>query len=172
MMLCDDCQQRPASVQVTTLIGQEMRTEHLCAECAKERGAFQFMGNPSLMMHNLMSALLGLGGVQPTVQDGPVCSACGLPFHHFQATGRLGCAQCYQEFSQLLDPVISRMQSGEWHRGKLPRRSGSRIGRQRELQQLRDELGQLVLQESYEQAAVLRDRIRSLESEPEGGAPA
>ncbi len=168
-MLCDDCHQRPAGVQLTTLVGGEVRTEHLCAECAKERGAFQFIGNPSLMMQNLMNALLGLGGVQTAPQGGPVCSACGLAFSHFQATGRLGCPHCYEEFHELLDPVISRMQSGEWHHGKLPRRAGPQMSRERELKQLRVELAALVQQEAYEQAAVIRDRIRALESDGEGG---
>jgi len=37
-MRCDDCQERQAEVHLTAIDNEELRTLHLCATCAGQRG--------------------------------------------------------------------------------------------------------------------------------------
>jgi protein arginine kinase activator len=50
----------------------------------------------------------------------------------------------------------------------MPRRAGRSPRRDADLARLRQELERAVAEERYEQAAQIRDRIRTLEAEPEG----
>lgn len=166
-MICEECGERPANVHVTSIINGEVSAQHLCIQCAKEKGEYHFMADPSLMIQNLMAGLAGAGTMAPPAQ-GLSCPSCGLPFSQFQATGRLGCTDCYESFKELLKPVIARVQAGPRHRGKIPAKLGPEVQIQQELLSLREELAGLVKEEAYEKAASVRDRIRSLEDQQEG----
>jgi protein arginine kinase activator len=55
------------------------------------------------------------------------------------------------------------------HAGKVPARAGSKFKIQRGIGELRRKLQLHVAREEFEQAAVIRDRIRQLERELTGG---
>jgi protein arginine kinase activator len=98
---------------------------------------------------------------KPTV--GERCPNCGLTYVQFRQTGRLGCSQCYEAFSQRLIPLIKRIQGSTEHTGKIPLRRGHGAQRQRQLETLRVNLNRAVAREEFEEAARLRDQIRELE---------
>lgn len=166
-MLCEQCGKAEATVHVTRMVNGEVSTEHLCASCAREKGEFQFMADPGALIQNVMAALMGQTAAEGPreVGQGAVCPACGTPFTHFQATGRLGCPVCYEAFGELLAPLVNRIQAGDHHVGRVPLRLGPTVRRQKQLADLRSELRRLVDQEAYEEAAHVRDRIRALETE-------
>lgn len=51
------------------------------------------------------------------------------------------------------------------HRGKVPSRGNETVLLRRDLKQLREQLNAAIQREAYEEAAVLRDRIRALEEQ-------
>jgi protein arginine kinase activator len=52
--------------------------------------------------------------------SGPPCPVCGMTPDDYRRITRLGCAHCYEHFSQILAPVIRDMQPGASHVGKVP----------------------------------------------------
>lgn len=160
-MLCERCQQRPASVHVTRIINGEKTELYLCQECAREM-------QPQLNF-SIPKFLAGLFDYEPgpgikTQAMAEHCRECGMSYEQFQQTGRLGCPACYHYLAGRLEPLIRRIQGSSQHRGKVPRRAGGNLRVRREIDKLRAQLQQLVEQEEFEKAAQVRDRIRELEN--------
>ena len=86
------------------------------------------------------------------------CSQCGYPLGSLQKTGRLGCATCYERFSDSLAEALVETQKGLVHRGKRPMR------RLADSQLLEADLKQLIAIEDFEGAARLRDQIAAKKS--------
>ncbi|NLP36030.1 MAG: hypothetical protein GX357_00045 [Firmicutes bacterium] len=171
-MLCEACQKRPATVHLTEIINGEKKVSHLCEQCAREKGEFNF-DYPPFSIQNLLSGLLNLD-VQA---DKPVefsarklqCENCGLTYAQFGQIGRFGCSQCYTSFGERLQPLMRRIHGSAQHVGKIPKRAGTTVKLRRNLEEMRKELQALVEREEFEQAAILRDQIRELEAKVEGG---
>lgn len=166
-MLCEECGQRLANVHVTRVVNGEVSAQHLCSQCAREKGEFQIMADPGALIQHLMGALAGHPEVRSRAETW-TCSSCGMPFGQFQATGRLGCPVCYESFKTALQPLIARIQADQRHRGRVPARLGPGEKRLQEIRNLKEELQRLVDREAYEEAAQVRDRIRLLETRAEG----
>lgn len=168
-MLCQECNQRKASLHFTKIINGEKTEFHICEQCAKEKGE-QFPGTNSFSIHQLLSGLLhfeqplqtGQGQVQSVREL--VCDKCEMTYEQFTRVGRFGCAHCYKSFEAKLDPILKRVHSGnQAHAGKIPQRIGGGIQLQRKIDALKQELKQYIEKEEFEKAAELRDEIRALE---------
>ena len=92
------------------------------------------------------------------------CSCCDSSFADIAESGKVGCANCYTQFKEELLPYLKRIHGSVKHNGK---RVGSKeimvknpIDR---LSELKNKLAQLVANEQYEEAAVVRDEIRKEE---------
>lgn len=95
--------------------------------------------------------------LSPQSTTGAHCHSCGFTSEDLRKTGRLGCPDCYTVFSSMLDEVISDCQKGVQHLGKIPQ---SQVGSRRK--QLEIMLDEAVGSERFEEAASLRDQLRSL----------
>jgi protein arginine kinase activator len=172
-MLCQRCQERQASVQVIKMMGNEKTSIFLCESCAKEKGDLmnQLTTQP-FDFHNLLSGLLNMesppSGLTPAHPMPLRCESCNMSYTQFTQYGRFGCPNCYENFANRLEPLLRRIQNNTQHTGKVPRKSGEKIRRQRELERLRKEMQQVIQQEQFEQAAAIRDQIRALEQNSEG----
>jgi len=161
-MLCERCQQREATIHLTQVVDGEVKKVHLCQKCAEEAG-FDLQGSVSVS-----DILLGMGvgkAQESTPEKVTRCPRCGMGLSDFKQRERLGCPACYDAFADELMPLIKAMHRSERHVGKRPGEAGGLpMGVRRELEQLRGALESAVAEENYEEAARLRDRIRSLES--------
>jgi protein arginine kinase activator len=97
----------------------------------------------------------------------PICDVCGYQYQQLQEKGRLGCPGCYRAFREHLLPMLRRYHGGVHHLGKVPRSLGPRTALRREISQMKLLLEQAVAQESYEEAAKIRDEIRLKEKQIE-----
>jgi len=92
------------------------------------------------------------------------CTKCNLAFKDFQRIGKFGCAECYNTFITKLDSIFRKVHSGNTkHSGKIPKRKGGILHQKKELEELRKELQHLIEREEFEQAAIVRDKIKRLE---------
>lgn len=165
-MKCDYCNTK-ATVFLTQLAEGQMKKVCLCDSCAKERGVTDPTG------FSLADMLLGnfqkqAGGPvvqrKETVAGGAkVCPECGFTFEDLQKVRRFGCGNCYQVFSEELAPMLRGMHKGASHVGKVPAGLMESHYRQQKLDELRNRLEQAINSESYEEAADLRDEIRTLD---------
>ncbi|MFQ5528904.1 MAG: UvrB/UvrC motif-containing protein [Gemmatimonadota bacterium] len=159
-MECQDCGQRDAKLQVTTIVDGEMRTLQLCSECAAQRGA------PTTAPAPLADFLAQLGPEPPGSGDlTEPCPYCGITEPEFRQTGRLGCSQCYAHFEPQLRGLLRRLHGSPQHVGKLYMSAGSEAGdRVAKLSAMRRRLKRAVETEDFELAAELRDRIHEAEN--------
>ena len=61
--------------------------------------------------------------------------------------------------------VLKNIQGSVYHSGKIPKKAGAELYVKREIENLKSELKRAVEKEEYEQAAKLRDKIKSLEGD-------
>lgn len=161
-MLCEDCREREAELQLTAIIDGAMRTLDLCSSCASARGLSASSSTPA----PLADFLAQLG---PEVSAGgegssEPCPYCGITEHDFRRTGRLGCPQCYAHFEPQLRSLLRRLHGSPQHVGKLYMSAGSEAGdRIARLSAMRRRLQRAVDTEDFELAAELRDRIHEME---------
>ncbi|NLD47625.1 MAG: hypothetical protein GX660_10565 [Clostridiaceae bacterium] len=164
-MLCQKCGKRVANIQFTQIINNNKHTIYLCEGCAKEEGKFNF-GSP-LNINDFFSGLMGISQkstVSPQ-QTELICSECKMSYQDFQKTGKLGCSNCYTVYGEKLTPLLARLQGNLQYHGKIPGKLYSAVKLSREIQKLKDMLDKAIKKEEYEEAAKLRDQIRSLESQ-------
>jgi protein arginine kinase activator len=134
---------------MTTVVAGELKRTDLCAECAQESGALQAAGF-------LAPEALVMGPEDAPVASHEKCPACGYPLGTLSKTGRLGCAVCYEKFSDHLAAALQESQKALVHVGKRPGRKNARR------EELEAELKKLIRSEQFEEAAQVRDRIAKL----------
>ena len=165
-MLCESCNKRNATVHVTKILNGNKTELHLCEHCAKQSEEIPF--DASFTINNFLTGLLD------SIQDSPIkvdyikttkCDHCGMTYGKFKQLGRLGCAQCYNAFNEKLMELIKRVHGNEVHSGKMPKRSGGVIRLKKEIRKFKLQLDEVIRKEEFEKAAVLRDKIRELESQ-------
>ncbi|PLT35365.1 UvrB/UvrC motif-containing protein [Bacillus sp. V5-8f] len=182
-MICQECNERPATLHFTKIINGKKNEVHMCDRCAQEKGEmFMLNGGSGFSINNLLAGLLnidpGFQQAKPNAlpkKEVLRCEGCNLSFPQFVHMGKFGCAECYETFKDHLDPILKRVHSGNTsHHGKIPKRIGGSIHIKKQINDLKLHLKQLIEQEEFEKAAELRDRIRSLEKEMgnvQGGEP-
>lgn len=161
-MLCCVCKEKAATVHLTQITGDKMQKVDLCEECAKSKGVNDQTG------FSLADLLLGLGASQELEQaaggSDAKCPQCGFTHADFKKTGRLGCSECYQTFSEGLEGLLKSMHKGTRHVGKVPEKLRTKRDITDQLNALQKKLAKAIETENFEQAAQLRDEIKSLNS--------
>lgn len=157
--------------------GQKVEV-HLCQQCAFK------IDNPEMLvsLENVFKGFLDQLNTQYFPQDVPqnkvkspcahahtkACIRCGMTFNKFKTGARLGCEVCYKSFKHEVEVLLKNVQGSTRHEGKYPRRMGADILSRRQIIDLRSQLKKAVEAEDFEDAARLRDEIRSLESAETG----
>lgn len=171
-MICQECNQRPATLHFTKILNGEKTEIDLCEKCAQEKGEmFMINGGPEFTIHSLLAGLLNVSPSFPPSQKEAFqqekvlqCESCSLTYSRFVKAGRFGCADCYENFQAQLKPILKRLHSGNWtHSGKIPKRIGGNIHLRKNIENLKQQIRDLITNEEFEKAAEIRDEIRSLE---------
>jgi protein arginine kinase activator len=160
-MKCCVCQEREATVHLSTIVGDIMQKLDLCEECSKHKGVSDSTG------FALADLLLGLGASQEMEQAAAAteggelkCPHCGFTQAEFKKTGRLGCPDCYRTFSEALGSMLKTMHKGTRHVGKVPDALRQSQDLKERMKSLQKRLAKAIEDENFEQAAQLRDEIK------------
>ena len=161
-MVCDNCHERDAVVNLTTIENNAVRQLHLCEQCAAERGVETTVATPKHPLGEFLQAVQQQSG-QGSGDTGK-CGFCGLTMKDFRATGRMGCARCYSTFEPSMRELLRRVHGNPRHIGQPYRAPKDEVlEKSSVLGELREKLRRAIDQEQFEVAAQLRDRIRVLE---------
>lgn len=154
-MLCDKCKKNEASIFIERSINGNKENYSLCSHCAAQ------MENDLPFTLDLGGLLSGFSHYSPSpLSTSPVCSSCGMTFENFEKIGRLGCANCYSDFRDQLTPIVKRIHGSGQHTGY----EGIVVDKKKlEIQELKAKLSEAILKENFEDAAMLRDKIKALE---------
>lgn len=171
-MICQECNQRPATLHFTKIVNGEKTEVHICEHCAQEKGEMlMFPGSSGFSINNLLAGLLNFEpmakqSVPNAFSEHNIlqCDKCKMTFHQFSKVGRFGCSHCYKTFGSHLDPILKRVHSGNTsHTGKIPKRIGGNIHLRKQIDKHKQLLQELILNEEFEKAAEVRDQVRALE---------
>jgi len=155
-MLCEKCGKRNASVMYTQIINGKKSSLNLCSQCASGESLFDNFGS-----------LLSFG-TRPEMSVA-TCPLCGMTLSEFTHKGRMGCGKCYDTFRRQAKTMLQKIHGTSVHTAetvqeendipttKAPKKEKS------ELDILKEELQKAISEENYEEAAILRDKIRSKE---------
>lgn len=177
-MLCSECNKRPATLHLTRIVNGEKTEVNVCDLCAQNEGYLTGLDEP-FSLHDLLTGLFDVSSKSGKVNlsndhffeqfSRLACAHCELSFEQFQRLGKFGCANCYESFKTRLDSVIRRVHSGNTeHVGKIPHRKGGKLHLKKELTKHREYLKQLIVEEKFEEAALVRDQIKQLEKDKRG----
>ena len=166
-MLCSQCHERTAVVNLHQIADGEVVLLHLCERCAAEKGVDSSSTLTKTPVGTFLASM-GKGLDLPTggaVADGMTsCPACGATLDDFRETGRVGCAQCYKTFEVALRELLRRLHGSSRHFGERYRPSEIRNGRSVGARSCASSCGVAVEAEDFELAAELRDRLRVVET--------
>ena len=158
-MTCQRCEEEAAVHLTETVDGRRLEL-HLCVPCARKAGLALPETPPKLALDAVVQGLIVANvGVLVGELAELACPDCGIRFMEFRTKGRLGCPTDYLVFAKGLQPLLTRSHGATRHVGKSPRRPTFASDRAR--LRLRAEFRDAIAREDYEQAAQLRDQLRS-----------
>lgn len=139
-MLCQNCRENEANVRYTQIINGVKKEMALCEKCADELG----IGKMDFNMPINFSSFLGdffdeEKEFLPSFMEPEklICDKCGMSYEDFINTGKFGCENCYEIFSNKLDPILKNIHGGNRHIGRgisLPKGKSEKLKVNREEQ--------------------------------------
>lgn len=180
-MLCQHCNQNEATTHIKRNINGQKEEMHLCSECAKELGVMDEFKMPSMsefFSEGLLGSLLGTGvSAMNSIAEIERCRTCGSSFDDIVNSGHIGCSDCYDKFSERLEPSIRKIHGKTKHLGKFisytqqdskqEKTNKQAVQKENPLEELKKELEQAVKDQRFEDAVTLRDKINELEGNNE-----
>jgi protein arginine kinase activator len=167
MEICQSCNQSPANVQIVD-VSEEWTPERAGAETAREialcEECAQSQGIPKALLKPPVSAIIKMLKISSLQQKQrlPSCPECGLNLLEFRQKGRLGCPKDYEVFGPHLHELFDRIHGANRHQGRLPENDPGKVAQRRRASELERELEDAIRREAFEQAAKLRDELKSL----------
>lgn len=161
-MLCENCKKNQATTYFKQTVNGKTNEIFLCSECAAKAG----LSSSAPAAFSLDDFLLNLLGGRTAQSEEKVCPICGISEREVLDSGRVGCGNCYQEFSGRLVPFIEKVHGNKTHVGKRPKNRAAETSEQKPadpLLSLKEKLAAAIKAEKFEEAAVLRDQIRDYE---------
>ena len=170
-MICELCKKNDATVHLTEIINDQTTELHICEECAKAK-------DTQMQQHfgiaDFLSGLVDLpSGVNKKKERISLkCESCGMTYANFKKLGRFGCENCYESFKRVLGPLLKKIHGTTRHAGKEPKAitfPSKGVGKKpvkaktetEKLNELKRRLDRAIKQEEFEEAAILRDKIRA-----------
>lgn len=168
-MMCEECGNNPAVFHFITIKNDERTEKNLCAECmAKYKKQLPGMDIKNLagILNNLIEGRRSSREEEIDPETAAItCEQCGMTYAEFRKGGMLGCAECYRAFKEPMTALLQRIHGNTQHAGRIPGGVHSGASIRINIDRMRQQLQKAVAAEEYEQAAKLRDAIRSLEAQ-------
>ena len=180
-MKCTNCKKNEATVFYREVVNGKETKYALCPDCAAELekknvSLFNMLEMPDMSnMFNfdipdifgggLLGSLFSDALPEKTKHSAKKCTLCGATFDELCSEGKAGCPVCYSVFREELAPTLGRLHGSATHRGRAPSKQRAKKMRENELACLEKQLKKAVSEEKYEDAAVLRDKIRDLRAQ-------
>ncbi|MCM2267777.1 MAG: UvrB/UvrC motif-containing protein [Elusimicrobiales bacterium] len=168
MKLCEDCHKAAAAVFLKLAVNNKVTETHLCPACAAKKGMGLGLETGAFNISDIVGNMSGyFKDFLPPERRTLRCRACGLKYSEFKESGRLGCPECYAGFESQLTELMTRIHGSARHSGRAYSGGAelklSKAESGRRLEELRAELKAAVAREDFEDAARLRDAMKSLE---------
>ena len=148
-MKCQHCNEREATTHIKKNINGNKTEMHLCSECAAELGVAEEFSAESFFADTFFGNLLGAG----------------IPAMNVLS----GVDRCECKFEDKLEPSIVKIHGRTKHVGKNVTYTVDEEPKaaepENEVETLKNDLKQAIKEQRFEDAAVLRDKIKELTQE-------
>ncbi len=168
-MLCDFCGENEANVYLIKIFKDKVERINICSECAEEVSMDTEDGILDGIAKLLNKLLKGKeknskfsGGKNSKIEGNRKCYNCGIDIKTIEETGKVGCKECYKEFSDILMPLIKSIHGSIEYRGKIPINSNKKLKVEKKINDLKSRLNEEIIIENFEEAAKIRDTIKKL----------
>lgn len=159
---CKNCQ-KAATIHLTQIIDGKVTKIDLCEDCVHKE---KYVGELAFgQVEKLAEGLKQAVAEQMTLAKAPPCPECGIRLEEIGKNGRAGCPACYDHFADALVGWVEKVQGTLGHEGKIPAHASRRAVVRNQSDTWQRELARAVAEERYEDAAALRDQLRTLEKE-------
>jgi hypothetical protein len=189
-MLCEKCKIREANVFYTEIVDGDKKNErHLCSQCAKDLDQYTGLFDKDFSFSKLLSGILGDVFENTTNQEYRqiICPTCNTCYDDFIKDSMFGCKDCFEVFNLLINDNIKQIHGNDRHIGKIPK-NHHKIDKilprsvvsenmnvdinedvfdneDMELEILKQRLEEAIKKEDFEQAAILRDKIKTIKED-------
>jgi protein arginine kinase activator len=162
-MKCQICDENSATVHVQQIVGNEVRELHLCQGCAQKRGISDAEQSGELSLSSLLTGLVTSQKSARNEKTAEKCPNCGLALAEFRKDGHVGCPECYTTFKREIEVFFQNTSGTTRHKGKYPARLKAYKTLLIDREALKEKLKEAVSNEDYEKAAMIRDKIETIE---------
>lgn len=189
-MLCQNCGENEVNFRYTQIINGVKKEMALCDKCAKSLGLESLDFNMPINFSSFLGDFFG--GAEAdflpsfTKTQTLQCEHCNTTYDEFINTGKFGCSNCYDVFSEGLNNVLKNIHGSSTHVGRKSRLTAeekSKIAeevkqaktktennekakvensKEAKLKKLNEDLKQAIKEERYEDAAKIRDEIKKV----------
>lgn len=183
-MKCQNCGENEANFRYTEIINGVKKEIALCDECRKKLG---IQGLDFNIPINFSSFLGDFLNEYDNTELFPMltkpkqlkCDTCGMTYEQFMRDGKFGCSNCYNIFDSKIEPLLKRVHGETKYLGRKGKVSKTPVLKTEEKQEevkdekteketvladMKKELKKLIKEEKYEEAAILRDKIKTMEN--------
>jgi len=162
-MLCMKCKKKEAAFYYKQTVNGKVNETALCADCASKLQVSDDI-DIDIDFNPFAELFGGLSTAQRRRSDTRRrCTLCGLTFSDLVRSGKVGCAKCYEVFADELAPTVNQLHGKAEHNGRAPGHFAAKNEKKNKLKKLKAELRCAIESQDFEQAAVLRDRIKEIE---------
>ncbi len=161
-MKCQNCGKNEAIVRYKENINGKKQELYLCSECAEKVGIINFPIVFSPIITSINDNYLNEYKITK-------CKNCGYTLEDYSKTGLFGCPECYSTFENELDSLFLKFHGKNRHvklsnkNMKVKNVGISKKNNNEKLVSLKEQLKDLIDNERYEEAAVVRDKIKKIE---------
>lgn len=154
-MRCQSCGKKEATITYKENINGNKQEMYFCEDCAKKLGFISFSNIFSPIFSNIPEYLFNQTDVIK-------CLNCGYTLKDYSDTGLFGCQKCYDTFSTELDNMFLKYHGKNRHT-KLVNAKVLNKNSNSNLEELKKNLKEAIDKEEYENAAIIRDKIKDIE---------
>lgn len=166
-MLCQSCGKNEATTHIKRVVNGETTQAHLCPKCVSQLGYGDVFSDFGFNFGDFFGGFFSQPAISNGNQTAQRCPMCGASFQEIVKSGKIGCAECYDNFYDLMLPSIQRIHGKTVHSGKVASNNEAVISKENIIEDLKAKLNQAIEEQNFEYAAELRDKIKQLESEDE-----
>ena len=178
-MLCQNCGKNEVTFKFTQVINGVKKELNLCDSCARELGLKDMNFSMPISFSSFLSDFFNdySDNLLPSFMgtQAKECNSCGTTFDDFINTGEFGCSECYDIFEDRISPILKNLQGANRHIGRGYRETAPSTAnkekvsksvdkKELKLEKLQKDLQKAIKEERYEDAAKIRDEIKTMET--------
>jgi len=186
-MLCQNCGENEVNFRYTQIINGVKKDMALCDKCAKILELDNIDFNMPIDFSSFLGDFLGLESNTEFLpnfikKENLKCDNCGMTYDEFVETGKFGCDNCYNIFSDGINKVLKNVHGSDRHIGRISTSITDEKGKitkkgikqtqekqdntlnikKEKIKKLNEELKLAIKEERYEDAAKIRDEIKKM----------